>query len=532
MTNDHHWWQRGVFYQIYPLSFMDSNGDGVGDLNGIASRLDYVVSLGVDAIWLSPIYPSPMTDFGYDVADYMAIDPYFGTMADFDRLVADVHRRGLRLILDLVPNHTSDLHPWFLESRASRGNPKRDWYIWRDPAADGGPPNNWVSYFGSAWTFDSRTGQYYYHQFRETQPELNYQNPKVLAAMLEVMRFWLDKGVDGFRVDVIALLAKDQRFLDEPPDPSYRPERHIYHSLRHTYTQDQPAVHDYIRAFRAVLDQYRGSVMLGELDPIPNLMRYYGVALDECHLPFNFNLLYTPWEAPVVRRTIAAYEAALPTGAWPNWILGNHDQPRVASRVGPAQARVAQMLLLTLRGAPICYYGDEIGMADVPIPAHRRRDRNAPTFDEANRHTRDPNRSPMQWSPGPHAGFSEAEPWLPVQEGRHSVNVEAQDRDPRSMLSLFRRLTSLRREMPALSVGASRVLGVPAEGPVIAYERRQAESHVIVALNLGDTSPLVDLSPVARSGDILLSSELDRHDTVDLAELRLRPNEGLIVRAA
>jgi alpha-glucosidase len=386
-----------------------------------------------------------------------------------------------------------------------------------------------VSYFGSAWTFDTRTGQYYLHQFRDSQPELNYANPDVLAAMLDVMRFWLDRGVDGFRVDVIALLAKDQRFLDEPADPSYEADRHVYHSLQHIYTQDQPPVHDYIRAMRAVLDRY-GGVMLGELDPIPNLMRYYGANLDECHLPFNFNLLYTPWEAPVIRRTIEAYEAALPEGAWPNWVLGNHDQPRVATRVGRAQTRVAQMLLLTLRGTPICYYGDEIGMADVVVPPHRRRDRNATGFAEANRHTRDPNRTPMQWGAGPAAGFSDVEPWLPVSKEDDRASVDAQELDPRSMLALFCRLTALRREMAALSVGTYRPLEVPTASAVVAYERRHGSTRAIVALNLGEASQTLNLSAVGEVGQVLLSTELDREEMVSLAKLHLRPNEGVIVR--
>jgi alpha-glucosidase len=511
---------------------MDSSGDGMGDLRGIVNRLDYVASLRVDAIWLSPIHPSPMTDFGYDVADYTGVDPFFGTMADFDRLVDEAHGRGLRLILDLVPNHTSDLHPWFLESRSSRTDRRRDWYIWRDPAPDGGPPNNWVSYFGSAWTFDPRTGQYYLHQFRETQPELNYRNPDVLSAMLGVMRFWLDKGVDGFRVDVIALLAKDEQLRDEPANPSYQPDQFAYHSLRHTYTQDQPRVHDYIRAMRSVLDEYDERVMLGELDPIPNLMAYYGTRLDECHLPFNFNLLYTPWEAPVIKRTIAAYEGALPPGAWPNWVLGNHDQPRVASRVGRAQARVAQMLLLTLRGTPICYYGDEIGMANAPIPPNRLRDRSALDLPDAIRLSRDPQRTPMQWDTCPNAGFTtdDVEPWLPIPADHDRVNVSAQDGDPRSMLSLYRRLTTFRREIGALSVGSFRSIDVPNASAVLAYERRHASSRVVVALNLGQASERLDLTAVGTHGEVLLSTELDREGTEGLRNLDLRPSEGLVLR--
>ena len=280
------WWQKGIVYQIYPRSYQDSNNDGIGDLPGIRQRLDHLQSLNIDAIWLSPIYPSPMHDFGYDVADYTSIHPLFGTMADFDALLDEIHTRGLKLIIDLVPNHTSDEHPWFLESRGSRTNPKRDWYIWRDPAPDGGPPNNWLSFFGGpAWTFDETTKQYYLHQFATQQPELNYRHPEVLPAMLDVMRFWLDKGVDGFRVDVIWLMMKDAALRDEPPNPEWDGVE-AFNSLRHIYTQNLPEVHDLIRQMRAVLDEYDERVMVGEIYlPFDELVTYYGANFDECHLP-------------------------------------------------------------------------------------------------------------------------------------------------------------------------------------------------------------------------------------------------------
>lgn len=525
------WWQRGIIYQVYPLSFMDGDGNGVGDLAGISQRLDYLVSLGVDAIWLSPIHPSPMVDFGYDVSDYLDIHPTFGTMANFDHLLAEAHRRGLRLILDLVPNHTSDQHPWFLESRSSRDNPKRDWYIWRDPAPGGGPPNNWVSYFGSAWTLDARTGQYYFRQFREGQPELNYRNPDVLEAMLGVMRFWLDKGVDGFRVDVIARLAKDERFLDEPANPAYRPDEYYFHRLLHIYTEDQPAVHEYIRAMRRVLDEYDERVMIGELDPIEGLMTYYG-ADDECHLPFNFNLLEIPWQAKVVREVADAYDAALPPGAWPTWVLGNHDRHRIASRAGRRQSRVAQMLLLTLRGTPTCYYGDEIGMVDVDIPPDGLRDTiGYADPSEARRFSRDPQRTPMQWDAGPNAGFCPpaVDPWLPLAPDHQQINVAAESEDKRSMLALFRRLAALRRATPALAVGAYRSLDAGGTG-VFAYERTWRDTRLVVALNFEDASAAVQLGSPGSLGEILLSTELDREGSETLDRLSLRPNEGIVVR--
>lgn len=531
-TTTHLWWQTGIIYQIYPRSFQDSNGDGVGDLRGILSRLDYVQSLGVKAIWLSPIYPSPMHDFGYDVANYCGIHPLFGTMADFNALLAEVHRRGMKLILDLVPNHTSDEHPWFIESRSSRDNPKRDWYIWRDPASDGGPPNNWLSFFGGpAWTYDERTGQYYLHQFVKQQPELNYRNPAVLAAMLDNMRFWLDKGVDGFRVDVIWLMMKDALFRDEPPNPHWDGVK-PHDSLLHIYTANLPEVHDLIRAMRRVLDEYDERMMVGEIYlPNEELVKYYGAALDECHLPFNFQLIRAPWDAMTVRRLVDAYEAALPPGGWPNWVLGNHDQHRLATRVGQEQARVANMLLLTLRGTPTCYYGDEIGMVDVPIPPEMIQDPPAVNQPEiAHIVGRDPERTPMQWDDSPNAGFTApgVRPWLPVAPDYRTRNVAAQARDPASVLSLFRGLTALRNAEPALQVGAYRSVDTGSEA-VFAYLREYEGTRFLVVLNFGDVAQRLDLSAVAPRGEVVLATGMQRRGPADLSDLALAPNEGLVI---
>ena len=364
-----------MIYQIYPRSFQDTNGDGIGDLKGIERRLDYLASLGVDAIWISPIYPSPMADFGYDVADYCGVDPRFGTLADFDDLLAQAHARGLKVLLDFVPNHTSDRHPWFVESRSSRDNPKRDWYIWRDPAPDGGPPNNWISDFGgSAWEWDEATGQYYYHAFLKEQPDLNWRNPAVQAAMYDVMRFWFDRGVDGFRIDVLWHMIKAADFPDNPPNPAYQPAMGDMHRVLQLHSTDQPEVHEIAADMRAIADSYgaegRGErVLIGEIYlPVDRLMHYYGRERAGVHLPFNFQLVDAPWEARALATLIADYEAALPPGGWPNWVLGNHDRPRVAAKRGQAQARVAAMLLLTLRGTPTLYYGDELGLTDVAIP--------------------------------------------------------------------------------------------------------------------------------------------------------------------
>src|SRR6202166_1364889 len=420
------WWRHGIFYQIYPRSFQDTNADGVGDIAGIIERLPYLQALGVDAIWLSPIFPSPMADFGYDITDYTGVDPLFGTMEDFDVLVEAAHAVGLKIILDLVPNHTSDRHPWFIESRRSRDDPKRDWYIWREPAADGGPPNNWLSEFGgSAWEYDAATGQYYYHAFLAQQPDLNWRNPAVREAIYDVMRFWLRKGVDGFRVDVIWHLIKDAEFRDNPPNPHFHEARPPHEKILTQYSTDQPEVHDVIAQMRRVTDEFGSRVLIGEVYlPLHRLVAYYGNDLAGAQMPFNFALLSRLWNARSIEKIIADYERALPAGAWPNWVLGNHDRPRVASRVGPEQARVAAMLLLTLRGTRTLYYGDEIGMRQVAIAPDQVRDafeKNVPGGGAG----RDGCRTPMQASGEAHGCVPTGEPWLPLGNADAHENLRA-----------------------------------------------------------------------------------------------------------
>jgi alpha-glucosidase len=522
---DKTWWKRGVIYQIYPRSFQDSGNDGVGDLEGIRRRLDYLVRLGVDAIWISPIYPSPMADFGYDIADYRDVDPLFGNLDDFDRLVADAHARGLKLILDFVPNHTSDQHPWFVESRASRDNPKRDWYIWHDPAPDGGPPNNWVSNFGgSGWEFDPETGQYYYHAFLKEQPDLNWRNPEVRAAMHDVLRFWLARGVDGFRVDVMWHLIKDAQFRDDPPNPAYREGRPDIQRILQINSADRPEVHQVVRGLREVVDEFPNRVLIGEIYlPVERLVTYYGKDLSGAHLPFNFQLIKAAWNAPTLARLIAEYEAALPPGGWPNWVLGNHDQKRIAARVGPEQARVAAMLLLTLRGTPTMYYGDEIGIGRVAIPPDAVQDpweKNEPGLGIG----RDPERTPMQWSPGPGAGFSTARPWLPLAKDHAHANVETLRAEPRSILSLYHRLTELRRAHAALRIGELMLL--PATEHVLAYERFLNGERMLVALNLGTEE---ETFATGREGRLILSTYMDKEEHPVPAKLTLRPDEGVLV---
>jgi alpha-glucosidase len=532
------WWQKGVVYQIYPRSFQDSTGDGIGDLPGITERLDYLSStLGIDAIWLSPIYPSPMHDFGYDVADYCDIHPLFGTLSDFDHLLTETHKRGLKLILDLVPNHTSDEHPWFLESRSSRDNPKRDWYIWHDPAPDGGVPNNWLSHFGGpAWTFDDKTGQYYLHQFVKQQPDLNYRNPDVLKAMLDSMRFWLDRGVDGFRVDVIGLMMKDPLFRDEPPNLEWD-GINPFASLKHIYTANLPEVHDLIRAMRVLLDSYEDRMMVGETYlPNDELMKFYGTPEKrECHLPFNFQLILAKWNAAGVRKMVDDYEAVLASDAWPNWVLGNHDQHRLATRVGLSQARVANMLLLTLRGTPTCYYGDELGMEDVPIPLEKIQDPPAVNQPEiAHIVGRDPERTPMQWDDSPNAGFAAPDLkdlWLPLASNFKEVNVESELKDPRSMLNYYRNLVACRKSSPALLWGDYRSVeldSAQAQAICFVFTRQAAEERVLVALNFSAEDQKLRLAQLGK-GKVILSTMMDREDEVALGDFTLRANEGFII---
>ena len=521
------WWQSGVVYQIYPRSFQDSNDDGIGDLAGIIGRLDTIAALGVDAIWLSPIFSSPMADFGYDVADYRAIDPMFGTMDDFDALLIAVHARGMKLILDFVPNHSSDEHQWFRESRLSRDNPKRDWYIWRDASPGGRPPNNWISDFGgSAWTWDSVTGQYYLHAFLKEQPDLNWRNPDVQDAMMDVLRFWLDRGVDGFRVDVLWHLVKAEGLPDNPVNPDWTPDQTERDRLLQLNSTDQPEAHAIAAEMRTLVDSYGDRVLIGEIF-LPNDKRalWYGTQdRPEVHLPFNFQLIECPWNARSLAEMIARYEASLPLHGWPNWVLGSHDAPRIAARIGDAQARVAALLLLTLRGTPTLYQGDELGIGHVDIPPDGIRDPQhfrQPSLDIG----RDRSRTPIPWDETPNAGFTRGNPWLPLNGDWRTRNFAAQDRDPDSLLTLYRRLLALRRSTPALATGTSS--RVSADRDVLAYERSHGGDHVRIALNLSDEQRDLPMPAGMRVQEQLLSTVPGQSSHLSLA-----PNEGLIVRLA
>jgi alpha-glucosidase len=489
------------------------------------------LKLGVDAIWLSPIYPSPMADFGYDVTDYTNIDTIFGSLPEFDSLLAEAHRRGIRVILDLVPNHTSDQHSWFIESRTSRDSSKRSWYIWRDPAANGGPPNNWLSEFGgSAWEFDPHTGQYYCHTFLSAQPDLNWWNPDLRAAMYDVIRFWLARGVDGFRVDVIWHLIKDQEFRDNPPNPAFRPGQPPHESLVPLYTTDRPEVHDVIRQMRMIVDEFSDRVLIGEIYlPIERLVAYYGRDLQGLHLPFNFALLSTSWQARLIARLIDEYEFALPPGGWPNWVLGNHDRPRIASRIGDKQARCAAMLLLTLRGTPTIYYGDEISMQQVMLSDSEIQDpfeKRVPGLGVG----RDGCRTPMQWNDEKFAGFSTAKPWLPLETSYRNRNVARQKDEPASVLDLYRRLIELRRRHKALQIGSYRP--IVAADELLLFVREHDGEKLLMALNVGQESMSVRFANGLLRGEILLSSFGDRDTELIDGDVNLRSDEGTIIKLA
>ncbi|MBW3603961.1 MAG: DUF3459 domain-containing protein [Actinobacteria bacterium] len=462
-TDDRAWWQRGVVYQIYPRSFADGSGDGIGDLSGVLAHLDHLRWLGVDALWLSPIFPSPMADFGYDVANYTDVDPVFGTLEHFDTLLDAADRRGLRVLLDWVGNHTSDRHPWFMASRGSRDNPYRDWYIWRDE------PNNWRRAFddGPAWTLDARTGQYYLHHFLPQQPDLNWNNPAVRQAMHDVLRFWLDRGVDGFRADVVHLIGKDP---DLPDDPDDRVGSRVgWHTDSRTY--------EWLREIREVLDGYPGDrVMVGEInvpDPV-EVSAHTGE--DQLHLAFYFALTRAPWDAGAFRSAIAGIEAAtLARDVWPGLVLSNHDQSRHRTRYGGEErrARVAATVLLTLRGTPFLYAGEELGLEDATVPADQQVDPGG----------RDPQRAPIPWTPDPGHGW-EGTPWLPWPPEPDRRNAASQRRDTGSIAGLYRRLLHLRRDDATLHAGALELRDAP-DG-LLAYDRVGASGLRRVLANFTD----------------------------------------------
>lgn len=519
---DAEWWRDAILYEIYPRSFADSNGDGIGDLPGITGRLDYLSRLGVNALWLAPFYPSPMADSGYDVSDYLAIDPVYGTLDDFDDLITQAHARGIRVLVDLVMNHTSAAHPWFAESRSARDSPQRDWYIWADPAPDGGPPNNWLSAFekcGTAWTYDETTSQFYLHSFTPGQPDLNWRNAEVRAAMRKTWMFWLDRGVDGFRVDVAHRLVKDARLRDNPPGLSDA-RRHVAHATLRQRNLNLPETHQILGDLRRLLDARGGKVALGEV-PISDerlLAEYFGG--EGMQTAFHIAFWEQPWRAEAFRGTVDRLAEQTRPGALPTYALATHDISRTATRYGPgARPRVAAMMMLTLRGVPCIYYGEELGMADAPPPGNRVIDVDG----------RDGTRIPMQWDALGRV-FTSGTPWLPFGPEQREVNVAAQDGDPGSLLALYRSLIAYRHRSRALRAGGYRSLDSP--GGTFVYERAVSGERLLVALNFTAASVSVDLpETLPANGRREMSTRPGaRPADVSLRPLRLGPDEGVIVR--
>jgi alpha-glucosidase len=523
------WWRGAVIYENHLPSFRDGNGDGIGDLEGLIDSLDYLAgTLGVSAVWVGPFFRSPLFDQGFDISDYTDVEPVFGSLDSVDRLLEAAHARGVKVIVDYVPNHTSDQHPWFLESRSSRESPKRDWYVWADA------PNNWTSEAGgSVWEWDEPTGQFYLHSHLAEQPDLNWRHAGVRAAMLDVLRFWLDRGVDGFRIDVAHMLMKDPQLRDNPSSPAgtsnpYDIQHPDFASQLHVNDRMHPDLHGVLRDIRGVLDEYPGNrVAIGEIEAMDwaRWAEFFGPELDQLHLPFAFKLIETPWEADALAEVAAALDAALPDGAWPIFALGNHDRPRLATRLGRAQARVAAVLLLTLRGTPSLLYADELGMVDQDVARDRQRDR----FGFApGGVSRDPTRTPMPWNNGPNGGFAPPdapELWLPVARDFASINVEAQLSEPGSSLNLYRRLLELRAASPALRSGTY-ARPPRAEAGCVTYVRAAGEERKLVALNLIGSERVLALT---ETGILVASTAPGRSGEGVRGELRLGPDEGVVV---
>lgn len=530
------WWKKGVIYQCYPRSYQDSDGDGSGDIKGIISRVDYLSDIGINALWLNPIFRSPKRDNGYDISDYTAIDPLFGSLEQLQTLMYKLHNKSMHLLLDFVPNHTSDEHPWFVMSHQNKTNPKRDWYVWADGKEEGGPPNNWISVFGGpAWTLDDRTGQYYLHQFSSFQPDLNYANPEVVRAFEDVLRFWLDRGVDGFRIDAVAHLLEDPALHDEPVNPNRDPACNVtcYDHLVHTYTRNFQGIHNITRGWRKVLDSYSGQrFMVGEVyDPIDVVMSYYGDKMDEFHFPFNFFLLgNSNWTGLRVDEVVHLWLDNMPTGGWPNWVLGNHDNHRISSKAGGYLACALNVLLLTLPGTPTTYYGEEIGMTDVYVDQSQRKDLYG---------DRDMERTPMQWSSEENAGFTtSASPWLPLARNFSLVNVQSEWEDETSVLTLYARLTQMCSTFPAFH--STNYIPVVATADVLVYLRYTSSdpSRFLVAINFAEHAVDVEvvtsdaLTPLPSHAEVYLSSFMNPSagTMVDLSHFQLLGGEALILK--
>ena len=496
-TANPNWWKESIIYQVYPRSYLDTNGDGVGDLAGITEKLDYIASLGVDIVWLSPFFKSPMKDFGYDIADYCDVDPLFGTLADFDKLIAKAHGLGLKIMIDQVMSHTADTHPWFVESRKSRDNPKSDWYVWADPLPDGCPPNNWLSVFGgSAWQWDTRRKQYYMHNFLTSQPQLNFHNPEVQQAHLDAQRFWLERGVDGVRMDACVFHFHDRQLRSNPPalvrDTSTVTDVNPYGMQAHIYDKTQPENIEFLRRVRAQLDEF-GAVSIGEVSSDDALaqMAEYTEGGDKLHMAYSFNLLTPEFTASHIRKQVEEFKERVKDG-WASWSVGNHDAIRVMTRWGgpnptPALAKLVLAMQLSLRGTPCLYQGDELALLEADVPYELLQDPYGITFWPEFK-GRDGCRTPMPWTgEAPHAGFTSGTPWLPVAAPHLAANVAAQDGDPDSMLNFQRRFIAWRKTMPQLTRGDIAFFDAPE--PVLALRRWVDEGEgmasVLAAFNLG-----------------------------------------------
>jgi alpha-glucosidase len=515
------WWRDGVLYQVYPRSFCDSNGDGIGDLQGIVQKLDHLEWLGIEGLWLNPTFPSPNRDWGFDVSDYRGVHPDLGTQEDLDELIAQAARRGIHVMLDLVPNHTSDQHAWFVESRSSRDAAKRDWYVWADPAPGGGPPNNWLAVFGGpAWELDEATGQYYLHNFAVEQPDLNWWSDEVRREFLDILDFWFERGVAGFRIDVAHGLVKDRELRDNPPAQPEDSEDERIIGQRRSNSLNRPEVHDIFRSWRELCDSKEPQrVLLGEtwaLD-LEKLAAFYGSDGDELHLNFNFFFVREPFEPDVLSGVVAETERLFPADSQPCWTASNHDVGRFPTRWchgDERQARVGLMLLLTLRGTPVLYYGDELAMPDTELPPGLVLD--VQNLDH--KPPRDPCRTPMPWSDSPNGGFAppDAEPWLPLGDTT-TVNVESQRADPGSALNLTRALIALRPEL----AGAYERLEAP--GGLWAYRRGES---ALVALNMGGEPAELE----GAEGEIALCTQRERDGEAVTGTLLLEPWQGVVLR--
>ncbi len=531
MTEDFLWWRDGVIYQIYPRSFADSNGDGIGDLPGITSKLDYLADLGVDALWLSPINPSPDVDFGYDVADYKDIDPKYGSMADFEVLVKEAHQRNIKIVLDMVMNHTSDQHPWFLESRSSTDNPRRDWYIWREnPKGKQYPPNNWQAIFGGkGWDFDEKTGQWYYHMFCPQQPDLNWRNPAVREEMMDTFRFWCDRGVDGFRLDVFNEYFKDDQFRDNPKKFGIRP----FDQQEHIYDADRPEMDGVVREIRATLDQYPERYTVGETFLADSKRAAKYCEPGKLHASFNFTFLHNHWNPAQFLKSVLDWEGNLAEGSWPNYVSNNHDNPRSATRYhapeNDERLKVLAGMLLTLRGTPFLYYGEEIGMRDISVTRTEIQDPVGKRYWPFVM-GRDGCRSPMQWSAEENAGFTTGKPWLKVHPNHVARNVAAQQKDPASLFHFYKALLALRKSTPALQKGLFLPLTHDPR-QVLAYLRQTENQTVLVALNFGRRKVKLALGPrlMDAKWELLLSNKRTNLPVIDKGWLQLAGDEVCIL---